>query len=144
MRLTTRGRYAVTAMLDLALHSEQGPVCLNAIAGRQGISAAYLERLFRHLRDRGLVSSTRGARGGYELCRCAGEISVADVICAVDEPLDATQCESAQNRLTCHLWSDLTRHVQSYLEDVTLAQLCDQQSSSPSTTFVQEQDAGSV
>lgn len=124
MRLTTRGRYAVTAMLDLALHSEQGPVCVNAIARRQDISAAYLERLFRALRDRGLVCSTRGARGGYELCRCAGEISVADIMAAVDEPLDATRCASARNRLTCELWSGLTQHVRNYLENVTLAQLC--------------------
>lgn len=124
MRLTTRGRYAVTAMLDLAMHSADGPVCIGAIAERQGISAAYLERLFRNLREHGLVCSTRGARGGYELCHCAGEISVADIINAVDEPLDATRCPSARNSLTHELWMDLTRHVQVFLEDTTLAQIC--------------------
>jgi len=124
MRLTTRGRYAVTAMLDLAMHSAEGPVCIGAIAERQAISAAYLERLFRNLRQRGLVCSTRGAHGGYELCRCAGEISVADVINAVDEPLDATLCPSARNGLTHDLWADLTRHVQGFLGETTLAQIC--------------------
>lgn len=124
MRLTTRGRYAVTAMLDLAMHSSDGPVCIGAIAARQGISAPYLERLFRKLRNRGLVCSTRGARGGYELCRCAGQISVADVINAVDEPLDATLCAGAGNPLTHDLWLDLTRHVHQFLADTTLAQIC--------------------
>lgn len=124
MRLTTRGRYAVTAMLDLAMHSAEGPVCLGAIAERQGISAAYLERLFRSLREQGLVSSTRGARGGYELCRCAGAITIADVIDAVDESLDATLCPSARNGLTHDLWADLTRHVQGFLDETTLAQIC--------------------
>lgn len=123
MRLTTRGRYAVTAMADLALHGAHGPVCIGTIAARQGISAAYLERLFRRLRDQGLVCSTRGAHGGYELCRCAGEISVAEVIAAVDEPLDATRCPSADNDLTRCLWAGLTRHVQAYLSATTLAQL---------------------
>lgn len=128
MRLTTRGRYAVTAMLDLTLHGEHGPVCIGAIAERQAISAAYLERLFRSLREKGLVCSTRGARGGYQLCRCAGQISVADVICAVDEPLDATLCPSARNDLTHTLWADLTRHVQDFLEHRTLAEICASQS----------------
>lgn len=131
MRLTTRGRYAVTAMLDLAMHSAHGPVCLGAIAERQGISAAYLERLFRNLREQGLVCSTRGARGGYELCRCAGQISVADVINAVDEPLDATLCPSARNGLTHDLWADLTKHVQGFLADTTLAEICAQKSDCP-------------
>lgn len=127
MRLTTRGRYAVTAMLDLALHGECGPVCIASIAERQGISPAYLEQLFRKLREQGLVCSTRGARGGYQLCRCAGEISVAQVINAVDGPLDATRCHSARNDLTQALWADLTRHVQTFLEDTSLGELCRRQ-----------------
>lgn len=128
MRLTTRGRYAVIAMLDLALHGEHGPVCIAAIAERQDISAAYLERLFRKLREQGLVCSTRGARGGYELGRCAAKISVADVIGAVDERLDATLCTSARNPLTYTLWADLTQHVQTFLEHRTLAEICAKQS----------------
>lgn len=112
------------AMLDLTLHGQHGPVCIGAIAERQDISAAYLERLFRKLREQGLVCSTRGARGGYELGRCASTISVANVVCAVDEPLDATLCPSARNDLTQKLWADLTRHVQEFLEHRTLAEIC--------------------
>lgn len=124
MRLTTRGRYAVSAMLDLAMHGERGPVCLAAIARRRGISPAYLERLFRSLRRRGLVCSTRGAHGGYQLCRCAGEITVADVIEAVDESLDATACDGECGGLTHDLWAELTQHVQQFLETKTLAEIC--------------------
>lgn len=124
MRLTTRGRYAVSAMLDLAIHGEEGPVCLATIAHRRGISPAYLERLFRNLRRRGLVCSTRGAHGGYQLCRCAGEISVADVIAAVDESLDATACNGACGGPTHELWAELTQHVREFLETKTLAELC--------------------
>lgn len=127
MRLTTRGRYAVSAMLDLAIHSEEGPVCLAAIARRRGISPAYLERLFRNLRRRGLVCSTRGAHGGYQLCRCAGEISIADVIAAVDESLDATACHGECGGSTHELWAELTQHVRDFLETKTLAELCEAQ-----------------
>lgn len=125
MRLTTRGRYAVVAMLDLALHEHGGPVCVASIARRQGISAAYLERLFRKLREQGLICSTRGARGGYQLCRCAGEINVAQIIDAVGEPMDAT-CGDAttRNDLTEPLWADLTHHVQTFLQATSLEQLC--------------------
>lgn len=146
MRLTSRSRYAVTAMLDLALHAEDGPVCLGAIAERQNISPAYLERLFRCLRQRGLVCSTRGARGGYQLCACAGEISVAQVMAAVGEPLDATACGGAENcrgdgaRCLSHdLWADLSRHVQAYLAEVTLAQLCRRQRSAGEAEPIQFQ-----
>ncbi|MES1943803.1 Iron-sulfur cluster assembly transcription factor IscR [Salinisphaera sp. PC39] len=125
MRLTTRGRYAVTAMLDLAMHGGEGPVCLNEIARRRDISPAYLERLFRNLRRRGLVCSTRGAHGGYQLCRCAGEISVAEVIAAVDESLDATACDGDCGGLTHDLWEELTQHVRRFLETKTLAELCE-------------------
>lgn len=131
MRLTSRSRYAVTAMLDLALHSGERPVCLATIAERQHLSLAYLERLFRQLRRHGLVCSTRGARGGYQLCGCADRISVAAVMAAVDEPLDATACQGAENcrgdgaRCLSHeLWADLTDHVQAYLSEVTLGELC--------------------
>lgn len=131
MRLTSRSRYAVTAMLDLALHGGDRPVCLAAIAARQQLSLAYLERLFRQLRQHGLVRSTRGAHGGYQLCLCAERISVAAVMAAVDETLDATACDGAENcradgaRCLSHeLWADLTEHVHSYLSGVTLGELC--------------------
>lgn len=130
MKLTTKGRYAVTAMLDLALHATDGaPVALCDIARRQGISPAYLERLFAGLRRQGLVASTRGACGGYQLSRTADEITVADVMSAVSEDLDATRCGGERNCLdgegclTHDLWADLTRHVQDYLDAISLADL---------------------
>ncbi|MFP4079752.1 MAG: Rrf2 family transcriptional regulator, partial [Ectothiorhodospira sp.] len=92
MRLTTKGRYAVTAMLDLALHNDQGPISLADISNRQGISLSYLEQLFARLRKRGLVLSTRGPGGGYTLSRPPGEVAIADVITAVDEKVDTTRC----------------------------------------------------
>lgn len=135
MRLTSRSRYAVTAMLDLALHDGEQPICLSAIAERQQLSLAYLERLFRQLRRHGLVCSTRGAHGGYQLCACASRISVAAVMQAVDDPLDATACHGAENcrddgaRCLSHqLWADLTDHVHTYLSGVTLGDLCERQS----------------
>ena len=97
MKLTTRGRYAVTAMLDLALHHDQGPVSLAAIAERQGISQSYLEQLFARLRRNGLVDGTRGPGGGYRLGRSENSISVADVIDAVNETVDATRCGGRRN-----------------------------------------------
>lgn len=130
MKLTTRGRYAVTAMLDLSIHGEPGPVCLNEIAARQGISLAYLEQLFARLRKRGLVTSTRGPGGGYRLTRGACEISVADVIVAVGEDVDATRCGGARNCqddekcLTHELWADLTAHIEAFLDKITLGELC--------------------
>jgi len=117
MRLTTKGRYAVTAMLDLALHHSGGPVTLSDIAQRQGISLSYLEQLFALLRRRGLVSSTRGPGGGYRLGRKSDEIAVADVIAAVDESVDATRCggkencQGAERCLTHDLWQDLSRQI---------------------------------
>jgi Rrf2 family iron-sulfur cluster assembly transcriptional regulator len=92
MRLTTKGRYAVTAMLDLAINEARGPIRLAAISERQGISLSYLEQLFSHLRREGLVRSVRGPGGGYRLKREAGSISVAEVIAAVNEDTDATRC----------------------------------------------------
>ena len=114
MRLTTKGRYAVTAMLDLALHDERGPVTLADIAERQGISLSYLEQLFAQLRRRGLVKSTRGPGGGYRLGQENKHIAVADVITAVDESVDATRCGGRENCqgeercLTHDLWQDLS------------------------------------
>ncbi|MGH8593984.1 MAG: Fe-S cluster assembly transcription factor [Gammaproteobacteria bacterium] len=126
MRLTTRGRYGVTAMLDLALHQERGPITLADISARQGISLAYLEQLFVHLRRQGLVQSLRGPGGGYRLGRAAGQISVADVISAVDEPVDATRCGGlkncqAQERCLTHdLWEDLSAQIYEFLRGISL------------------------
>jgi len=129
MRLTTKGRYAVTAMLDLAIHHEQGPVTLADIARRQGISLSYLEQLFALLRKRGLVRSTRGPGGGYQLGREAEEIAVVDVIGAVDESVDATRCRGLENCqgearcLTHDLWHDLSKQIHEFLSGIDLAQL---------------------
>lgn len=129
MKLTTKGRYAVTAMLDLALHNRKGPVPLADIATRQEISLAYLEQLFSRLRKNDLVESIRGPGGGYRLKRSADNITVADVINAVDEPVDATRCGGQQNCqgdlrcLTHDLWSDLSNHISAFLDSVTLGQL---------------------
>ena len=129
MRLTTKGRYAVTAMLDLAIHHEEGPVTLADIAQRQGISLSYLEQLFSLLRKRGLVSSTRGPGGGYQLGKSARMIAVSDVISAVDESVDATRCGGKENCqgeercLTHDLWEDLSKRIHEFLNDIDLAQL---------------------
>lgn len=129
MRLTTKGRYAVTAMLDLALHEGQGPVSLGDISRRQEISLSYLEQLFARLRRRGLVSSVRGPGGGYRLRRPAGQIVVAEIVDAVNEIYDATACEGAggcqqgQVCLTHTLWDDLSRQIHSFLSGISLAQL---------------------
>ncbi|MEW6353778.1 MAG: Fe-S cluster assembly transcriptional regulator IscR [Pseudomonadota bacterium] len=129
MRLTTKGRYAVTAMLDLALHDTRDPVALADIAERQGISLSYLEQLFARLRKCGLVDSSRGPGGGYRLGRAAHEISIADVIGAVDEKVDATRCGGKQNChgeercLTHDLWSDLSVQIHDFLSGISLAQL---------------------
>lgn len=126
MRLTTKGRYAVTAMIDLALHNEEGPVALADIAKRQGISLSYLEQLFARLRSRGLVVSTRGPGGGYSLGRSVGEIPVGEVIEAVDEKIDATRCGGQGNCrdrgpcLTHELWVDLSEKVRGFLAGITL------------------------
>jgi Rrf2 family iron-sulfur cluster assembly transcriptional regulator len=129
MKLTTKGRYAVTALLDLALHDGKGPVCLSEIAERQDISLPYLEQLFTRMRRRGLVASTRGPGGGYNLGRTAAQIPVADIISAVDESFDATRCggerdcHGGKSCLTHELWEGLSREVQKFLQNVTLAQL---------------------
>lgn len=129
MRLTTKGRYAVTAMLDLAIHDDRDPVALADIARRQGISLSYLEQLFAQLRKRGLVRSSRGPGGGYQLGRPAAEIAVVDVIGAVDESVDATRCGGMENCqgearcLTHDLWHDLSRQIHDFLGGIDLAQL---------------------
>lgn len=126
MRLTTKGRYAVTAMLDLSLNYGHGSITLADISDRQGISLSYLEQLFARLRKQGLVSSARGPGGGYRLSREADQITVLDVISAVDEKVDSTACQGKAN---CHgdeqclsheLWTSLSEQIQIYLSDITL------------------------
>src|SRR5450631_4274346 len=129
MRLTTKGRFAVTAMIDVAMHATDAPVTLAGVSERQRISLSYLEQLFGKLRRHGLVASVRGPGGGYRLARPASEVSVADVILAVDEPIDATQCGGKENCLddkrcmTHELWAALNAHIFSFLRSVTLEQL---------------------
>ena len=131
MRLTTKGRYAVTAMLDLALHQGHGPITLADIAERQGISLSYLEQLFARLRKRTLVASVRGPGGGYSLGRDASQIFVAEVITAVDESVDTTRCGGAHNCqnnqrcLTHDLWHDLSKRIYEYLDQISLRDLVD-------------------
>jgi Rrf2 family iron-sulfur cluster assembly transcriptional regulator len=133
MRLTTKGRFAVTAMIDVAMHGTNGPVTLAAVSDRQKISLSYLEQLFGKLRRHGLVESVRGPGGGYHVARQADTISVADIILAVDEPIDATQCAGKENChddrrcMTHELWSSLNAHIFGFLRSVTLAQLVRQQ-----------------
>ncbi len=138
MRLTTKGRFAVTAMIDLALRQSHGPVTLAAISQRQQISLSYLEQLFGKLRRNDLVESTRGPGGGYTLARHAADITVADIVLSVDEPLDATQCGGKEN---CHgereasgarcmthdLWATLNAKMVDFLRSVTLKKLADDQ-----------------
>lgn len=129
MKLTTKGRYAVTALLDLALHDGDGPVCLSEIATRQDISLPYLEQLFTRLRRRGLVASTRGPGGGYNLGRAPSDIRVADIISAVDESFDATRCGGERDChggkacLTHELWENLSSEIHRFLQAVSLEEL---------------------
>ena len=126
MKLTTKGRYAVTAMLDLVLHNDEAPISLSDIADRQHVSLSYLEQLFAKLRRNGIVASTRGPGGGYSLNRDAGAISVAEIIKAVDEEVDSTRCggfEDCQADLKClthNLWEDLSNQIRTFLGDITL------------------------
>src|SRR5687767_6248353 len=137
MRLTTKGRFAVTAMVDLAMRQNRGPVTLAAISERQHISLSYLEQLFGKLRRRSLVTSVRGPGGGYNLARPAGEVTVAEIVSAVDEPLDATQCGGKENCLddrrcmTHDLWATLNEKMHEYLSSVTLGDLVAHQSGKP-------------
>jgi Rrf2 family iron-sulfur cluster assembly transcriptional regulator len=138
MRLTTKGRFAVTAMIDLALRQGKGPVTLSGISQRQAISLSYLEQLFGKLRRHEIVESIRGPGGGYSLARGADKVTVADIIIAVDEPLDATQCGGKENChgadaasgsrcMTHELWATLNAKMVDYLDSVTLQDLVDQQ-----------------
>ncbi len=137
MRLTTKGRFAVTAMIDLAMRQGNGPVTLSGISQRQAISLSYLEQLFGKLRRHEIVESIRGPGGGYSLARPAHKVTVADIIIAVDEPLDATQCggkenchgaEGANGRCMTHeLWTTLNEKMVDYLDSVSLQDLVDQQ-----------------
>jgi len=129
MRLSTKGRYAVTAMLDLALHGEKGPVTLADISSNQGISLSYLEQLFACLRNKGLVKGIRGPGGGYRLARPLDDISVANIICAVDEWVEFTRCKGRENChagqrcLTHALWDELSAEIYDFLCGISLADL---------------------
>jgi len=133
MRLTTKGRFAVTAMIDLAMQHGSGPVTLAEISGRQKISLSYLEQLFGKLRRHQLVESVRGPGGGYVLAKDMAGVSVSEIILAVDEPIDATQCGGKENCdddrkcLTHDLWAALNERIFDYLGGVTLRQLVDNQ-----------------
>jgi Rrf2 family transcriptional regulator, iron-sulfur cluster assembly transcription factor len=129
MRLTTKGRYAVTAVLDLALHQKGGPVSLAAISERQCISLSYLEQLFAKLRRSGVVDSTRGPGGGYSLNRDAADISVSEVILAVDEGCQMAKCDDLDgcqgdyNCLTHDLWNELSNEIRNFLDGISLAEV---------------------
>jgi Rrf2 family iron-sulfur cluster assembly transcriptional regulator len=129
MRLTTKGRYAVTAMLDLALNGIDRPVSLADISGRQDISLSYLEQLFAKLRRNSLVTSVRGPGGGYRLSRASSEIFVAQIIDAVNETVDATgcggtaDCQQGEVCLTHHLWCDLSDQIHDFLDAISLSSL---------------------
>ena len=129
MRLTTKGRYAVTAMLDLALHQGKHPVTLQDIAVNQEISLSYLEQLFARLRQGGLVQGTRGPGGGYRLAQDASEVSIAGIISAVDEKADLTRCggksdcHQGEECLTHELWTELSEKIYQFLDDISLGDL---------------------
>lgn len=137
MRLTSKGRYAVTAMLDVALHGQSGPVSLAHISERQGISLSYLEQLFARLRKHGLVNSVRGPGGGYLLGMDQTAISVGAIITAVDESVDATKCQgkgdcnNGSQCLTHTLWCALSDRISGFLDSISLAELVSQQSARP-------------
>ena len=129
MRLTTKGRYAVTAMLDLAIHADRGSISLADISQRQDISLSYLEQLFAKLRKNALVSSVRGPGGGYKLQRASEAIFIAEIIDAVNESVDTTKCKGAgdcqggETCLTHYLWEDLSEQIHGFLQNISLADL---------------------
>jgi len=129
MKMTTKGRYAITAMLDLALHDSDGPVTLAEISQRQDISLTYLEQLFSKLRRHEIIESARGPGGGYRLAQDADDITIAKIVYSVDEPIDLTRCGGQQNCqgdkrcLTHDLWMELNRHVSDFLNGITLGDL---------------------
>ena len=132
MKLSTKGRYAVTAMMDLAIHDREGPVTLSDISSCQGISLSYLEQLFAKLRQTGLVEGVRGPGGGYRLGKPSHQISVADIIIAVDENIDNTRCKGnkdcnkGEKCLTHHLWNDLSERLYDFLDGITLSEFIKQ------------------
>ncbi len=140
MRLTTKGRFAVTAMVDLAMRGDHSPVTLAGISERQKISLSYLEQLFGKLRRSNIVSSVRGPGGGYRLARPASQIPISEIILAVDEPLDATNCAGRGDCLnggeciTHELWQGLTKTIYAYLAKVSLQEMVDAQKKEPSAT----------
>ncbi len=144
MRLTTKGRYAVTAMIDLAYHSQTKPVTLTEISTRQTISLSYLEQLFARLRKAGMVKGVRGPGGGYKLSRDAHDINIADIISAVDEPIDSTKCggkgncHEEQPCLTHDLWMGLSDQIRNYLKGISLGDLLNRE---PVTRVAKRQDA---
>lgn len=133
MKLSTKGRYAVTAMMDLAIHEKYGPVTLADISQIQGISLSYLEQLFANLRRKNLVEGTRGPGGGYRLARPASEITIAEIVTAVDEHLDTTRCAGQENcqegeRCLAHdLWTELSGQIYDFLNGITLAEFVERQ-----------------
>ena len=145
MRLTTRGRFAVMAMVDLAMQPGSNPVTLAAISQRQKISLSYLEQLFGKIRRCALVNSVHGPGGGYRLAKDSGQVSIADIIHAVDEPLDSTQCggkescRDGEKCLTHDLWANLNQHIVDYLGAITLKQVVDKQKAKQ-ISVVQVQD----
>ena len=132
MRLTTKGRYAVTAVLDLALHQDEGPVSLAAISERQQISLSYLEQLFAKLRRNNIVSSTRGPGGGYRLSGSVEDVSISDIILAVDETCkvvdcgDSDGCHGDYQCLTHDLWQELSNEIRTFLDGITLSEIMQQ------------------
>ncbi len=147
MRLTTKGRFAVTAMIDVDRYQQSGPVSLAGISERQDISVAYLEQLFSKLRRGNLVKSIRGPGGGYVLARDAADITIADIVFAVDEPLDVTRCggngNCAKGSIKCvthNLWASLNERIIDYLESVTLSDL----SGTKTVTAAQNQRTGHI
>lgn len=149
MRLTTKGRFAVTAMIDLALRQHNGPVTLAGISERRRISLSYLEQLFGKLRRSKLVSSVRGPGGGYRLAKELASITVADIIHAVDEALDATQCggtaDCSEDQRTCmthELWTNLNKRMLAYLASVSLADLVAQQKQRLETAVLHDERSG--
>ncbi len=150
MKLTTRGRYAVTAMLDLAMHGDDKPVSLADISGRQEISLSYLEQLFAKLRRGDLVKSVRGPGGGYQLARTRPQIFIAEIIDAVDESVDATNCNGKGNChhgevcLTHHLWQDLSEQIHDFLSQISLAELVNRQEVQSVASRQSGRDSGSL
>ena len=133
MKLTTRGRYAVTAMLDLALHKDQGPVCLSDISERQEISLSYLEQLFSRLRRGNLVESIRGPGGGYRIVNPLEQVAISDIVKAVNESVDTTQCGGQKNChqqgrcLTHDLWEGLSEQIENFLSNISLQDLIERE-----------------